>query len=96
MSEDNKFSRFDRREFFAGAAGLAAAAAGISEAVAGGHTAAPVQLSAEDKVAKPVEAGAVVLVTGANRGLGLEFTRQYAERGATIIATARKPEAADE
>ena len=31
-------------------------------------------------------------MTGANRGLGLEFTRQYADRGATIIATARKPD----
>jgi NAD(P)-dependent dehydrogenase (short-subunit alcohol dehydrogenase family) len=35
-----------------------------------------------------------VLVTGANRGFGLEFARQYAERGDTVIATARQPEAA--
>jgi len=40
--------------------------------------------------------GAVILVTGANRGLGLEFTKQYAARGARIFATARKPEKADE
>lgn len=32
-----------------------------------------------------------VLITGANRGLGLEFARQYAERGWTVIATARDP-----
>lgn len=35
--------------------------------------------------------GGTVLVTGANRGIGLEFARQYAERGWTVIATARKP-----
>lgn len=37
-----------------------------------------------------------VLITGANRGLGLEFARQYAERGWTVIATARAPEEAAE
>jgi NAD(P)-dependent dehydrogenase (short-subunit alcohol dehydrogenase family) len=36
-----------------------------------------------------------VLVTGANRGIGLELARNYAERGWTVIATARKPEKAD-
>jgi NAD(P)-dependent dehydrogenase (short-subunit alcohol dehydrogenase family) len=35
-----------------------------------------------------------VLVTGANRGLGLEFAKQYAARGWTVIATARSPESA--
>jgi len=32
---------------------------------------------------------ATVLITGSNRGLGLEFTRQYAAAGWTVIATAR-------
>ena len=36
-----------------------------------------------------------VLITGSNRGLGLEFARQYAARGWIVIATARQPEAAD-
>ena len=37
-----------------------------------------------------------VLITGANRGLGLEFARQYAAAGWTVIATARNPaDAAD-
>jgi NAD(P)-dependent dehydrogenase (short-subunit alcohol dehydrogenase family) len=34
-----------------------------------------------------------VLITGAARGLGLEFTRQYAAKGWRIHACARKPEA---
>ena len=32
-----------------------------------------------------------VLVTGANRGLGLEFARQYAADGWRVIATVRDP-----
>ena len=36
------------------------------------------------------------LVTGANRGLGLEFVRQYAAEGWKVIATCRAPEAARE
>lgn len=35
-----------------------------------------------------------VLVTGANRGIGLELARQYAARGWRVIATARRPEEA--
>lgn len=37
-----------------------------------------------------------VLVTGSNRGIGLEFVKQYAALGWTVIATARTPDAADE
>jgi NAD(P)-dependent dehydrogenase (short-subunit alcohol dehydrogenase family) len=32
-----------------------------------------------------------VLITGANRGLGLEFARQYAADGWSVVATARRP-----
>ncbi len=35
-----------------------------------------------------------VLITGANRGLGLEFARQYREAGWTVIGTARSPDRA--
>jgi len=37
-----------------------------------------------------------VLITGANRGLGLEFARQYSEAGWTVIGTARRPDAAED
>jgi NAD(P)-dependent dehydrogenase (short-subunit alcohol dehydrogenase family) len=37
-----------------------------------------------------------VLITGANRGLGLEFARQYAARGWNVIASCRQPDKADE
>jgi NAD(P)-dependent dehydrogenase (short-subunit alcohol dehydrogenase family) len=37
-----------------------------------------------------------VLITGANRGIGLEFTRQYAADGWKVIATARDPSGAQE
>jgi NAD(P)-dependent dehydrogenase (short-subunit alcohol dehydrogenase family) len=37
-----------------------------------------------------------VLVTGANRGIGLEFVRQYAADGWRVFATCRNPEAAAE
>ncbi|HCB39962.1 MAG TPA: short-chain dehydrogenase, partial [Gammaproteobacteria bacterium] len=33
-----------------------------------------------------------VFITGANRGLGLEFSRQYLAAGNRVIATARNPE----
>lgn len=36
-----------------------------------------------------------VLLTGASRGLGLEFTRQYAAAGWRVIATCRDPRKAD-
>ena len=37
-----------------------------------------------------------VLVTGANRGLGLEFARQYAEDGWRVFAACRAPDSAPE
>ena len=37
-----------------------------------------------------------VMITGANRGLGLEFARQYVRDGWSVIATCRKPEDATE
>ena len=37
-----------------------------------------------------------VVISGANRGIGLEFTRQYAAAGARVIAGCRDPDAATE
>ncbi|MBT77902.1 MAG: short-chain dehydrogenase [Chromatiales bacterium] len=37
-----------------------------------------------------------VLITGSNRGIGLEFARQYAALGWQVIATCRTPDSADQ
>ena len=37
-----------------------------------------------------------VLVTGANRGIGLEYARQFAAKGYRVIGTARDPAEARE
>ena len=43
------------------------------------------------------KAGApTVFITGSNRGLGLEFARQYAAKGWNVIATCRRPDEAAE
>jgi NAD(P)-dependent dehydrogenase (short-subunit alcohol dehydrogenase family) len=41
-------------------------------------------------------ASPTVLITGSNRGIGLEFVRQYAGLGWRVIATCRNPDGADE
>ena len=38
----------------------------------------------------------VVLITGANRGLGLEFARQYLADGWQVLASCRDPDSASE
>ena len=40
--------------------------------------------------------GPTVLITGANRGLGLEFAKQFSEKGYQVIGTSRSPEKAEE
>ena len=72
---------------------LAAGSAGTAFAAAHDGAGAP-----PPPPAKPAPAGYVptVLVTGANRGIGLELARQYAARGWKVIGTARKPAEAKE
>jgi NAD(P)-dependent dehydrogenase (short-subunit alcohol dehydrogenase family) len=57
----------------------------------------PILLTALALVLSPMATAALkkeaptVLITGANRGIGLELARQYAERGWNVIATSRHP-----
>ncbi len=37
-----------------------------------------------------------IFITGSSRGLGLEFTRQYLEKGETVLASCRNPDSAKE
>ena len=53
----------------------------------------PTSAHADDSAAQETR---TVLITGANRGLGLEFARQYKEAGWSVIGTARDPEDAEE
>lgn len=59
------------------------------------HAAEPVQ-TAEERPAAGSSYLPTVLVTGSDKGLGLEFVRQYAARGTRVIATARNPAGAVE
>lgn len=53
-------------------------------------------VAANDASARAAGDGTTVLITGANRGLGLEFARQFTEKGYTVIGTARSPGEAHE
>ncbi len=69
---------------------LLAAAALVATVLAG-----PVASAAEPG-AGATGAHHTVLITGANRGIGLEFVRQYAALGWRVIATTRDPDSASE
>jgi len=68
----------------------------LESAHAGGHTAAPKAPDVQLDPAKRSDITGTVMVTGANRGIGLQLATNYAARGWTVIATARKPQKADE
>jgi NAD(P)-dependent dehydrogenase (short-subunit alcohol dehydrogenase family) len=74
---------------------LALAAVACAVALALSALTAPAQPpTTPEPPAKAEAAPRSVLITGANRGLGLEFARQYLRAGWTVIATARDPAAA--
>src|SRR5262245_28319573 len=54
------------------------------------------QAAGEKKGTDAMSSNRRVAVTGANRGLGLEFTRQYLKRGDRVFALVRKPEEASD
>ncbi len=51
---------------------------------------------AEPAVAQDTGSASTILITGTSRGIGLEFTRQYAALGWRVIATCRRPHEANE
>ena len=44
----------------------------------------------------PLQQGKIILITGANSGLGLEATRVLSSKGAHVIMTARNVKSGDE
>ena len=48
----------------------------------------------EPVIAAESAAMPTVLITGANRGIGIEFAKQYAQRGWLVIASCRNPDSA--
>jgi NAD(P)-dependent dehydrogenase (short-subunit alcohol dehydrogenase family) len=77
-----------RREFLRGAAALAALGPLVERLSAAESPSAAPQA--------PSSGPTTVLITGANRGIGLEFARRYAERGHRVFATCRSPASAAE
>ena len=73
------------------AAAAAAVTLGLLPAIASRGAAAAEPSSAPGTTPAPT-----VLITGANRGIGLELARQYAAKGWTVIASARDPAGAAE
>jgi len=58
--------------------------------------ATPFMYAAEPGEGAQSETRRTVLVTGANRGIGLQLAREYAADGWNVIGTARKPDAASD
>ncbi|MGI9291316.1 MAG: SDR family oxidoreductase [Gammaproteobacteria bacterium] len=66
-----------------------------AHAIAGGHASTATTVESIGDPSKFSAEAPTVFITGANRGIGLEFVTQFGERGWNIIATARKPGEAD-
>ena len=77
---------------------LAVVLLGVALPLAAPAAAVAAEAAPPASTSAPTGGGAppVVLITGSNRGIGLEFARQYAQRGWTVIATTRDPATATE
>lgn len=80
---------------WARATALAALFAGIAVAISAA-LAAPQPAGVAPATAQAAGEQRTVLITGANRGIGLEFARQYHGAGWRVIGTARQPDAAQD
>jgi NAD(P)-dependent dehydrogenase (short-subunit alcohol dehydrogenase family) len=64
----------------------------VSAMLAGVASCSEAQSEGDDSAASQAR---TVLITGANRGIGLELSRQYAAAGWQVIGTARRPDDAE-
>jgi NAD(P)-dependent dehydrogenase (short-subunit alcohol dehydrogenase family) len=88
MTDGNPDGPLDRRGLLAGFAGLLTLAGTVAPAARAAGDVEPLPAPADRRT--------TVLITGANRGLGLEFARQYARRDWRVIATCRDPDDAQQ
>ena len=87
MNDERRAGGMDRRDFIFTTASLMGAATGLPASAAEHSSPA---------LPAPADGLPLVLITGANRGLGLEFTRRYLARGWRVLATCRNPDEADD
>ncbi len=73
------------------AIGCASAENVATEAAAPGEAAPVLTIGNPDRFSNDAP---TVFITGSNRGIGLEFVKQFSDRGWNIIGTARKPQEA--
>jgi len=86
MDRGEDRSGIGRRELIRGSAALAAM----------GTLVGRIATAAEgEPLPKPADQQTTVLITGASRGIGLEFARRYAARDWRVIATCRDPQKAE-
>lgn len=58
--------------------------------------ASPTEIPGLDPDAVPPPKGSTVMVTGANRGIGLALVKEYVSQGMRVIGTTRNPDSSDE
>lgn len=86
MNRRDDGAGIDRRELIRGTAALATMGTLVGRIAAAAEG---------EPLPKPADQQTTVLITGASRGIGLEFARRYAERKWRVIATCRNPDTAE-